>query len=111
MVQVNRKQRARNCVAVLTAIGLSERTAEALLWEALDQDHFAGLERMEICLVRWLDRQIADDPAAQALHEANGLIGRLLERLDLVTDALRAAHRREESVHPPRLLPSVRSRA
>lgn len=105
------QQRARLAVATLCAIGMPEAEANRLLWEAVDLDPFCGVERMLLCILQWLDKQLAEDPVTCALTEANVLIGRLIERLDLVTDALREAHRREESVHPPRLLPSARLRA
>ena len=64
------------------------------------------VERALLAVRLWCYRRL--DPSVATLREARATIDALSERCNVLEEALRDAHRREERRHPARLLPHRR---
>lgn len=88
--------RARLLVAALCSLGVPENDAHKLMWMAVDEDPFAGVERALLTVMRR-----APSPAeAQAIKDAAALIEDMSVRIDVLERYIREMER--DSVLPLR---------
>ncbi len=87
---MTREHRAQLAVACLIHLGVPEDDAHDLLAIALDEDPFAGVERVLLAIRQRCRQEL--DADARTLAEARELVG----QLSLLADELRRIHREQE---------------
>lgn len=81
--------RARLLVAALCSLGVPENDAHRLLWVAVDEDPFAGVERALLCVLR----RAPSTAEARAIRDAAALIDELSVRIDVLEAYIRGLER------------------